>query len=313
MLRTIFTAVVFVAWLTAQPVSAEEVHFIIKPNPALAQQCLSEEGKESYWQSLPDYNRKDIGFQADALKIPFEEYRQSFIIEQCQVARDGIPDNYERTQPLSGLGEWWCKASWDGHCKDDHVAEAPKGMQICKAIYDVKIDTGENKFTSEPSEFLPDVADSHRRFRKLKLIIESTGNGRVLRPERSHFRLANLLITMVPDYWPDTARRKNGCIVPPAPVAAPPPRPTGPTVQPVPATVSQGTADGGHSFRFALANPGAVPTTMGYEVYMTDNSSGERLWGNGVITIQPNTTWQSDGFHNWNAVNWRLRTFMIRP
>lgn len=310
----VLCSTIFLVFLAPVSVSAQEIHYAIRPNPALAAQCQTDEGREAYWQSLTEGNRADVGFQAQGLGLDPEQYRQAFISEQCNLARDGLIDTYERTMPLGSSPEWSCYADWNDSCRSNEVvAEAPSGYQICRVTYDVAVDRGDTRFRTEPRLFLPDVSDSHRRFRQLAMWMDVRGRGTILDQRSSHLRVRNLLVTMVPDYWPDSARNRHGCIVPPAPPAPRPPtsRP-GPTARPMPATVSEMRADGGRSFRFGLANSGTVPTTMGYEVYLTTPQAGERLWGHGVQTVQPNTTWLSDGYHNWDATRWRLRTFMIQ-
>ncbi len=290
---------------------AQEVHFLIAPDTVAAKQCETEAGKDAWWNALPEPTRRDAGFQAEGLGIAPEQHRQALIVEHCTLARDGLVDTYSQTQGLAGWGEWWCKASWNDKCLSKEVVTAPEGSQICRVIYSISKDRGDNRFLTEASAYLQDGPGKTRRFRTLTMTLDARGKGSLFNQESAHFRLTNVLVTMVPEYWSDAARRKNGCLIPAAPPVPLPPQPSpGPLPQPIPATFSQSTTDGGHSYRFGFANSGSVPTTMGYEVYMFD-ASGERLWGTGSVTIAPNTTWASDGFHNWNAVSWRTRFFMI--
>lgn len=293
--------------------AAERPPYVIKPNPTLAVQCETEEGRIAYWQSLKESDRADIGFQALSLGLDPKEYEQAFISDQCNLARDGMLETYERTSILGGAPLWYCEAKWNEKCKTDKVvAEAPNGWQICGVTYDVAVDRGDTRFEAEPRLLLPDQPEGRRRFRQLAMWLDVRGKGAILDQKSSHLRIRNLLVTMVPDHWPDSARIGHRCIIPPPPRAAPPPAPRpSPANRPIPARVTRMFQDEGRSFRFGLTNDGTVPTTMAYEVFLTTTYAPRRSWGQGTITVQPGTTYLSDGYHNWDATAWDVKAVMI--
>lgn len=290
--------------------SQEEPVYAILPNSVLAEQCKTDEGREKYWNSLPELTRRDIGFQAEGSGIPIDQFKQKIIIDACRIAKDGVRERNVKSIPLAGWSEWYCWSSWNDKCESKEVVKAFNGYQICSVSYRISNERGDTRFIITPQNFLPDITNGKRRFTSLLLKMDVRGKGTILDQKSSKLTLKDVLIDMIPEHWPDSARKKLNCILPPQPSERIRPGAPSSTSKPIPARVTKFHSNQGRSFQFSFENIGLVPTKMGYEIFMKDDS-GWRYWGHGIQEIMPGTTWLSIGYHNWNVLEWRLRAFHI--
>jgi len=326
-------------WLPTQAsAQSSDVHYAIKPNREIAAICAAEDGLAQMWAREKEWNKADIRFQWEGLKmqaeaaenpppgnpqnttIPlpavpptFEEYRDAMMANQCKIARDGLVETFAYATPYFGYNWWECDADWDEDCDDEKRIRAPAGQQICNVSYRTAKQRGDSDFKITPDGFLPDKRNQVARFSEYRAKLYAHGSHSLFDKEGARIRLENFLVTTIPRDWPDEARRKLKCAMPARP-APPPPTPTAtPAPKPVPPTFGEGFADERRSYRFSLANVGKVPIRVEYLVERQD--SGSDKWkqaGYGVVQVEPNTTYYSNGYHGWDAVNWRTRYGLIQ-
>jgi len=312
--------------------------YAIKPDPEIAAICASEDGLTAMWAREPAPNKADIRFQYEGVKaqadaaakappaeeegrappiapvpLTFEEYRDAVMAQRCKIARDGIVETFERAMPFFGFSLWECDANWNQDCDDEKIIRVPEGYQICNVSYRTTKQRGDSDLKITPNGFLPDKPSRVARFIEYRTKLYAHGSFSIFDKEGSRIRLENFLVTMLPQDWPDDARRKLKCEVPsrPAPPANLPT--TDPPPKPVRPILSEVRADDKRSYRFSLANIGKVPVRVEYLVERMDQ--GDLSWkraGWGIEQIEVGTTYLSDGYHGWDAVEWRTRFAVIQ-
>lgn len=334
----IIVFLVFFLPAQARAQTAPEVIYAIKPNPEIAAICAAEDGLARMWAREPEWNQRDIGFQYDGLKaqaaaaaaappgdaepgaplltpvpLTFEEYRDAAMAQQCKVARDGLIETFENSLPFFGYSFWECDADWDEDCDDPKVIRAPDDYQICNISWRVAKQRGDSDFDVTPANFLADKPNRAARFLEYRTKLYAHGSHSLFDKEGSRIRLENFLVTIIPRDWPDDARRKLKCAMPGRP-KPPTPTPTAtPAPKPVPPVFGEAYADERRSYRFSLANVGKVPVRIEYLVERRDR--GDSKWkqaGYGVVQVEPGTTYFSDGYHGWDAVEWHTRHAMVQ-
>lgn len=317
--------------------SPPEIYYAVRPNPTLAAICASEEGPIRVWEAEPLPTRNDVNFQWQGLKaqieavaagptpapgsveasIPatlptFEQFRDAYVADRCKIARDGIRETFERATPFYGMHWWECDVNWNQDCDEPRTIRTPADFQICDISWRVAKQRGDSGFEVSAGGFMPNRANHTDRFNQYAVKLWAHGSGSTS-GRGARVKIEQFLVTMVPQDWPDEARRKLGCKMPGRPAPTPPPTPVPPPIPPVPARFSEIVFDGTHSYRIQFYNPGRVVTRMEYLVERQDSTGGGwKQAGYGIEDIQPDTTWQSQGYHGWEAVRWRTRYTMIQ-
>jgi hypothetical protein len=317
--------------------TGNDAYYAVKPNPQLAAICAGEDGLTKVWDTEPQYQRNDVTFQWQGLKIQaeavangpapepgtleasipttlptFEQFRDAYLADRCKVARDGIRETFERAQPFFGFGWWECDVNWDQDCDVPRTIRTPPDFQICDISWRVAKNRGDSGFDVTPVGFMPNGANQTDRFNQYSVKLWAHGSGSTS-GKGARIRIEQFVVTMIPRDWPDQARIKLGCKMPGRPAPATAPAPTPPSAPPLPSQFSDIKFDGNHSYRIQFYNPGAVVSRMEYLVERKDSDgSGWKQAAYGMIDVQPGTTWQSDGYHGWHAVNWQTRYAHIR-
>jgi hypothetical protein len=301
-------------------------------DPALKELCETEEGRRQILANRPPYEIRDLEAQEKGLAMNeqrepnVEAYKLKWVEEYCGIALiDGpkytftydfsqlpVPDPERPGVMLGNLPPWECNVDYNEKCEPEAaVLRIPWYwiLQACRFEYRVSKrgkDVGVEVLPRFPIE---DVEGLSRRFEGYSVRIWARGPGTILNKVGAKMRIEGVRIAMIDARATNEDRRKLNCDFYPAAVTAPkpPPKPpTKPDPRPSLPKFEEAFADGKHSYRFALTSTSSVRAVVDYAVYMT-NGNGERQWATGRQVVEPGTTWLSDGYHNWDARNWRTR------
>lgn len=284
----------------------------IRPDPVRAKLCSTDEGRQKIWDDLPKFSKMDIELQAQGNGVPPEDTRRETIDELCSIAIQGMKETFDWKVAFLIGSKFECKSAWNNKCIFDEKFTAPEGYQVCSVVYGIASQRGENKFSFTPRDFVPDTPGHTRRFRSYQFYMYSKGKYAPFDKEGANIHLSHVAMYAVPQKWTDDARRKLGCVVPPEPPPPPPPTaPKPPPDQPVELVKSESKGDNGHSYRIGLANVGTVPNTSEIVVEYFDRYRWVEF-SRFPVTVQPNTTYLSDGFPSQNAIDWRSFVYMMQ-